>query len=141
MIQTQTRKPKTTRVVRVILQKKKTRDGRFCSWEGKEDLEKKLKELARKVVIADAKAEKATKSLGWSTVGAICQSIRDPSISTIPEVAEAASLFRQLRDLQHQLIWDYNFDGNFVVKEVTIILDSQNQQRHETLFESNGVYD
>lgn len=129
-------KPKST--VRLTLKPKprKSKNGRLCCWDGYEELRDKLVKLAKQVVIADAAAEVATKRMGWSTTGAICQSIRDPNIPTIPEVAEAARLFRELRDLQHQLIWEYNFDGNFVVKEVTIILDPNNNIKQEGLFDS-----
>lgn len=101
------------------------------SWAGHLDLRDRLRALAERVLVADAAAARAAEARGWSATGAICAAIRDPSMVTCPEVAEAARLFAELRNLQSELIWSHNLDGNLVVNEATLVLDPANAERHQ----------
>lgn len=101
------------------------------SWAGRLELRDRLRALASRVLEADAAAAFSAKAHGWSSTGAICAAIRDPALVPSPEVAEAAHLFRELRDLQSELFWTHNLDGNLVVTEATMVLDSANASRHQ----------
>lgn len=106
------------------------------SWAEHLELRDKLRTLAARVLAADAKAAAAAEARGWSATGAICAAIRDPSLTTCSEVAEAGQLFRELRDLQACLIWSHNLDGNMVVMEATMILDAANAAHHQRRVDS-----
>lgn len=96
------------------------------SWTGHLELRDRLRALASRVLEADAAAASSAKAHGWSVTGAICASIRDPALATTPEIAEAARLFRELRDLQSELIWTHHLDGDMVVNEATLVLEGAN---------------
>lgn len=70
----------STRLKELKISKKAKKPKYRRDWNGLEHIRNKMKELAREMVRKDAETHEICQKKGYSTIGSICQSIRDPSI-------------------------------------------------------------
>ena len=93
------------------------------SWNGLEHLREKLHQIAHQVVTTDCVVR---SQYPWIVAtGLICQAMRTPEKSISSEVLAAAEAQNELNKLQHELVWTYHLEFDFVRKEWASILDPQ----------------
>lgn len=71
----------------------------ITTWKDHEEFRKRVANVARDITIATVIAQKICHEQGWSALEEIAEAINKPDTAKTPEIARAAQLQRELREL------------------------------------------